>query len=122
MPAAPYVPLRILSCFTMLEGAMEPKAIASRAQTLGFPAVALADRNGLYAAMPFCAAAVEKGVQPIIGCQLDVAYADGAQPVAHLLPGLSEVHASINALVEHGCEHRHPAELHAPGCRCHSLP
>ena len=49
----PYVPLRVFSSFTMLEGAMEPKTIASRAATLGFPAVALTDRNGLYGAMPF---------------------------------------------------------------------
>ena len=43
---APYVPLRNLSCFTMLEGAMEPKTIAERAAMLGFPAIALTDRDG----------------------------------------------------------------------------
>jgi DNA polymerase-3 subunit alpha len=51
--AAPYVPLRIFSCYTMLEGAIEPKAIAKQAKKLDFPAAALTDRNGLYAAMPF---------------------------------------------------------------------
>ncbi|HEX6742158.1 MAG TPA: DNA polymerase III subunit alpha, partial [Sphingomicrobium sp.] len=57
----------------MLEGAMEPKTIASRAATLGFPAVALTDRNGLYGAMPFSDACTAKGVQPIIGAMLAVA-------------------------------------------------
>jgi len=57
----------------MLEGAMEPKAIAARAASLGFPAVALADRNGLYAAMPFTEACSAKGVQPIVGTMLAVA-------------------------------------------------
>ncbi len=52
---------------------MEPKAIAARAASLGFPAVALTDRNGLYAAMSFTAACIEKGVQPIIGAALGVA-------------------------------------------------
>jgi DNA polymerase-3 subunit alpha len=28
----PYVPLRVFSCFTMLEGAIEPKAIAKQAK------------------------------------------------------------------------------------------
>ncbi|HET8534354.1 MAG TPA: PHP domain-containing protein, partial [Sphingomicrobium sp.] len=70
---APYVPLRVFSCFTMLEGAMEPKAIAARAASLGFPAAAVTDRNGLYAAMPFTEACVTKGVQPIIGTILAVA-------------------------------------------------
>ena len=57
----------------MLEGAMEPKAIAAQAATLGFPAVALTDRNGLYAAMPFTEACVAKGVQPVIGTALALA-------------------------------------------------
>ena len=49
----PFVPLRVFSSFTMLEGAMEPKTIAERAAKLGFPAAAIVDRNGLYGAMPF---------------------------------------------------------------------
>jgi DNA polymerase-3 subunit alpha len=57
----------------MLEGAMEPKAIAARAASLGFPAVALTDRNGLYAAMPFTDACIAKGIQPVIGTALAVA-------------------------------------------------
>jgi len=52
---------------------MEPKTIASRAAMLGFPAVALTDRNGLYGAMPFSDACAAKGVQPIIGAMLAVA-------------------------------------------------
>ncbi|MEN3971529.1 DNA polymerase III subunit alpha [Sphingomicrobium sp. XHP0235] len=67
-----YVPLRIFSSFTMLEGAIEPKAIASRAKDLGFPAAGLCDRNGLYAAMGFSKAAFAEGVQPIIGTLLAV--------------------------------------------------
>jgi DNA polymerase-3 subunit alpha len=57
----------------MLEGAMEPKTLAERAAKLGFPAVALTDRNGLYGAMPFGDACFAKGVQPIIGAMLGVA-------------------------------------------------
>jgi DNA polymerase-3 subunit alpha len=57
----------------MLEGAMEPKTIAERAAGLGFPAVALTDRNGLYGAMPFSEACAAKGVQPIVGAMLAVA-------------------------------------------------
>ena len=33
----PYVPLRVFSCFTMLEGAIEPKAIAKHAAQARFP-------------------------------------------------------------------------------------
>jgi DNA polymerase-3 subunit alpha len=71
--AAPYVPLRIFSCYTMLEGAIEPKAIAKQAKKLDFPAAALTDRNGLYAAMAFTEACKGEGVQPIVGAMLGVA-------------------------------------------------
>ena len=52
---------------------MEPKTIAERAAALGFPAIALTDRNGLYGAMPFSDACAAKGVQPIVGAMLGVA-------------------------------------------------
>ena len=73
MVTEPYIPLRVFSSFTMLEGAMEPKTIADRAGKLGFPAIAITDRNGLYGAMPFSDACIGKGVQPIIGAMLALA-------------------------------------------------
>ena len=82
--SAPYVPLRVFSCFTMLEGAIEPKAIAKHAARLGFPAAALVDRNGLYAAMPFGDACFAEGVQPIIGALLGVARPAEIGPVGML--------------------------------------
>jgi DNA polymerase III subunit alpha len=89
MSSAPYVPLRIFSCYTMLEGAIEPKAIARQAKRLDFPAVALTDRNGLYAAMPFTDACIEAGVQPIVGALLGVArpgVPEGRAPAIDWLP------------------------------------
>jgi DNA polymerase III subunit alpha len=89
MPAAPYVPLRLFSCYTMLEGAMEPKAIAKQAKRLDFPAAALTDRNGLYAVMPFSDACAEEGVQPIVGTLLGVArpgIAEGKPALIDWLP------------------------------------
>ena len=76
MPHSGFVPLRIFSSYTMLDGAIEPKAIAKRAQELGFPAAALTDRNGLYAAMAFSDAARAAGVQPVIGTMLGVCRPD----------------------------------------------
>ncbi len=73
MAHAPYVPLRNLSAYSLLEGAIAPKQLAARAKELGFPAAALTDRNGLYAVMAFSEAAAKAGVQPIIGTTLAVA-------------------------------------------------
>ncbi|MCA0207694.1 MAG: DNA polymerase III subunit alpha [Proteobacteria bacterium] len=73
MAYSPFVPLRVFSSFTMLEGAIEPKAIAKAARDRGFPAIAICDRNGLYGAMAFGDACKAAGVQPIVGALLSVA-------------------------------------------------
>ncbi|MBK9431814.1 MAG: DNA polymerase III subunit alpha [Sphingomonadales bacterium] len=73
MSFAPFVPLRVFSAYTMLEGAIEPKAIGKYAKNLGFPAIAISDRNGLYGVMPFQDGCKGVGVQPIIGIMLGVA-------------------------------------------------
>ncbi|AMU96264.1 DNA polymerase III subunit alpha [Sphingopyxis terrae subsp. terrae NBRC 15098] len=73
MAYSPFVPLRVFSSFTMLEGAIEPKAIAKAARERGFPAIAVADRNGLYGVMAFGDACKAAGVQPIVGALLSVA-------------------------------------------------
>ncbi|MBB5714728.1 DNA polymerase III subunit alpha [Sphingomonas aerophila] len=89
MPHSGFVPLRIFSSYTMLDGAIEPKAIAKHARKLGFPAAALTDRNGLYAAMAFSDAAKKDGVQPVIGTTLAVARPDMPEGVAAPLDWLA---------------------------------
>ncbi|MEM6856402.1 MAG: DNA polymerase III subunit alpha [Pseudomonadota bacterium] len=78
MPFAHFVPLRVLSSYSMLEGAIDPKAIAKLAKERGFPATAICDRNGLYGAVMFAEAAMGEGVQPIMGALLGVER-DGSQ-------------------------------------------
>lgn len=73
MPFSPFVPLRVLSSYSMLEGAIDPKAIAKMAKERGFPAIAICDRNGLYGAVMFASACKSEGVQPIIGTLLGIA-------------------------------------------------
>ncbi|MCK9542323.1 MAG: DNA polymerase III subunit alpha [Novosphingobium sp.] len=73
MAYAPFVPLRVCSSYTMLDGAIDPKAIAKLAKERAFPAIAITDRNGLYGTVAFAAAARGSGVQPIIGAMLAVA-------------------------------------------------
>ncbi len=77
-----FVPLRIFSSYTMLDGAIDPKAIAKTAAERGFPAAAITDRNGLYGSVAFAKACFDAGVQPIIGTMLAVARPsrEGAAP------------------------------------------
>lgn len=67
----------------MLEGAIDPKAIAKLAKERGYPAIAICDRNGLYASTMFAGACVGEGIQPIIGTLLGVLRGEG-EPVDYL--------------------------------------
>ena len=73
MPFAPFVPLRVMSAYSLLEGAIEPKDMARLAKERGFPAIAICDRNGLYGAVMFAKACMDEGIQPIIGTLIGVA-------------------------------------------------
>ncbi|MCB2089451.1 MAG: PHP domain-containing protein, partial [Sphingomonadaceae bacterium] len=84
MSYAPFVPLRVLSSYSMLEGAIDPKAIAKLAKERNFPAIAICDRNGLYGAVMFAGACKDEGVQAITGTLLGVARDEAARVVDYL--------------------------------------
>src|SRR3546814_20075171 len=73
MPHANFVPLRVFSSYTMLEGAIEPKVLAQHASKLGFPACAITDRNGLYGSIAFSDTALGAGGPPVIAPLVAVA-------------------------------------------------
>ena len=65
-----YVELHACSAFSFLRGGSFPEQIAEVAAELEMPAAALLDRNGVYGTQRFSTAAREKGVRPIVGCEL----------------------------------------------------
>jgi len=68
--AREYVELCCKSAFSFLEGASQPEALAERAAELGYDALALSDRDGLYAAPRLHQAARAAGLRPILGSEL----------------------------------------------------
>ena len=84
MPFAPFVPLRVMSAYSLLEGAIEPRDMAKLARERGFPAIAICDRNGLYGAVMFARACMDEGVQPIVGALLGVAREEEGRQVDYL--------------------------------------
>src|SRR5262245_59760868 len=72
MSSADYVELRCRSAFSFLAGASLPEDLVARAAALGYDAVALADRNGLYGAPRFFQAAKAAGVRAIVGADVVV--------------------------------------------------
>ena len=65
-----YVELHARSAFSFLRAASLPEQLAEVAAQLAMPAMALCDRDGLYGAPRFFAAAHQSGVRPIIGSEL----------------------------------------------------
>ncbi|MEP0392018.1 MAG: DNA polymerase III subunit alpha [Erythrobacter sp.] len=95
---APFVPLRVLSSYSMLEGAIDPKAIAKLAKERGYPAISICDRNGLYGAVMFANACKGEGVQPIIGTLLGVAREGSDGKLVDYLPLLAKDEAGYDNL------------------------
>ena len=74
-----FVHLRVHSACSLLEGAVQVKALPKIAAEAGMPAVAITDSGNLFAALEFSVGAIGAGIQPIVGCQIDLAY-DAAGP------------------------------------------
>ena len=67
-----YIELHTASAFSFLQGASLPESIVERAVDLGYPAVALLDRNGVYGAPRFHKAATAAGLRAIVGAELTI--------------------------------------------------
>src|SRR5690349_14785763 len=67
-----YVELHAASAFSFLDGTSLPEALIERAAALGYPAMALLDRDGVYGAPRFHLAAKRAGIKAIIGAELTV--------------------------------------------------
>jgi DNA polymerase-3 subunit alpha len=73
-----FVHLRARSAYSLLESTLHVKDLAALCLRHEMPAMGLADSNNLFGALEFCEVFAEKGIQPIVGCALDVAGPDGA--------------------------------------------
>ncbi|SES86384.1 DNA polymerase III subunit alpha [Paracoccus homiensis] len=78
-----FIHLRTHSEHSLLEGAIPVGKLPALAADAGMPAVALTDTNAMFAALEFSVKAMDKGVQPIIGCQVTL-QADVTGPIVLL--------------------------------------
>ena len=65
-----YIELRCRSAFSFLAGASLPEDLIECAATLGYPALALGDRDGVYGAPRFHQAAKRAGLRAIVGAEV----------------------------------------------------
>src|SRR5256885_15765694 len=74
-----YAELHCHSAFSFLDGASPPDEILAEAHRLGYPALALTDRNGIYGSLAFAHAAQPLGIQAITGAE--VTLTDGSHVI-----------------------------------------
>ena len=65
-----YVELHTASAFSFLEASALPEQLAQAAAALGYPALALLDRDGVYGAPRFYKATRKLGVRPLVGSEI----------------------------------------------------
>jgi len=74
-----FVHLRVHSAYSLLEGALPIKLLAKLAAADRQPALGIADTGNLFGALEFAEKIAEKGIQPIIGCQLALDFGDAGE-------------------------------------------
>jgi error-prone DNA polymerase len=68
-----YVELHCHSCYSLREGASDPRELILRAVGMGYPALALTDHDGVYGSMEFSKRATEFGFKAISGAEITLA-------------------------------------------------
>jgi error-prone DNA polymerase len=102
-----YIELHSSSAFSFLDGASLPEALIERAAALGYPALALLDRDGVYGAPRFHLAAKKAGLKAIVGAELTITSGgrrtEGGgrdKPTSHLHPPTSDSIFKLPVLIE----------------------
>ncbi|MGA9776909.1 MAG: DNA polymerase III subunit alpha [Verrucomicrobiia bacterium] len=73
MSHADFVHLHLHTEYSLLDGACRLDRLVDKARELKFPALAITDHGVMHGAIDFYQEALEKGVKPIIGCEVYVA-------------------------------------------------
>ena len=73
MSHAQFVHLHLHTEYSLLDGACRLDKLMDRAHALKFPAISITDHGVMYGAIDFYQAARNKGMKPIIGCEVYVA-------------------------------------------------
>ena len=73
MSHADFVHLHLHTEYSLLDGACRLDRLVDKAHELKFPALAITDHGVMHGAIDFYKAAREKGIKPIIGCEVYVA-------------------------------------------------
>ena len=76
MAHANFIHLRIHSAYSLSEGAIKIPEIAELCGRERMPAAAVTDTSNLFGALEFSTVCAERGIQAIIGCQINLTNTD----------------------------------------------
>ncbi len=97
-----YTELNVRSTYSFLQAASSPQELVARAATLGYSAIAITDRDGLYGIVRAHEEAKKRKIQLIVGCDLTIdgeplstitVHIENAAGYANLCRCLTESHA-----------------------------
>jgi DNA polymerase III subunit alpha len=108
MSHADFVHLHLHSEYSLLDGACRLDRLVDKAHELRFPALAITDHGAMHGVIDFYRAAREKGIKPIIGCEVYVAPGSrlekkttgGGRDVYHHLVLLAKDEAGYKNLIQ----------------------
>ena len=108
MSHADFVHLHLHTEYSLLDGACRLDRLMERAHALKLPSLAITDHGVMYGAIDFYKAARDKGIKPIIGCEVYVARgsrhekksANGGRDVYHHLVLLAKDEVGYKNLVK----------------------
>ncbi|WP_406645380.1 DNA polymerase III subunit alpha [Aliisedimentitalea scapharcae] len=69
-----FIHLRTHTEYSLLEGAVRLKKLPDLCKQAEMPAIAVTDTNNMFAALEFSVSLSGAGIQPILGCQVDVTF------------------------------------------------
>ncbi|MGD0741259.1 MAG: error-prone DNA polymerase [Terracidiphilus sp.] len=99
--SADYIELHAASAFSFLEAGSQPEALMERAAELEMPAMAIADRNGVYGAARFHTSGQRSGVRAHIGAEIAVkSFGERLKPPAWLPHQCAPEPARVTLLCE----------------------
>jgi len=75
-----FIHLRLHSAYSLLEGAIQLKKLPQMCADWHMPAVAVTDSGNLFGALEFSETAARAGIQPIVGCQLQLKFETASRP------------------------------------------
>ena len=86
-----YAELHCHSAYSFLDGASPPDELLAAAHHLGYPALALTDRNGVYGSLAFAHAAQPLGIQAITGAEATLSDGSHLILLAETAPGYTNL-------------------------------